>query len=207
MAGAVLLKVGGSLLDWPGLPGALGKLLLGLRSRNVAIVVGGGTAADVVRNWDLIFPLTSEQSHWLAIDSMDLTARLLQVLLPGSELVANEEQLKRTWEKGRVAILLPKAWMEIVEFSLSGLTLPHQWDVTSDSIALRLAGEIHASRFVLIKSRSFPFDVPVQEWGMSGFVDPFFFEVAGMFPEIKLGWMNLRDMEPVELFERPAVHR
>jgi len=207
MAGAVLLKVGGSLLDWPGLRGALGKLLMGLRSRNVAIVVGGGTAADVVRGWDQIYPLSSEQSHWLAIDSMNLTARLMHTLLTGSELVANEEQLKRTWEKGRVAVLLPKAWMELVEFSLSGLTLPHQWDVTSDSIAVRLAGEIKATRCVLIKSRSFPGDVPVHEWGSHGYVDPFFFEAAAMFPEIKLGWMNLRDMEPVSIFERPTVHK
>ncbi len=205
MTKTVLLKVGGSLLDWPELPNSLAKLTLGLRSINVAIVVGGGKASDVVRGWDLIYPLSSEQSHWLAIDSMDLTARLMQTLVIGSELVSNEAQLKKTWEKGRIAILLPKSWMEQIEFSLSGLSLPHTWDVTSDSIALRLAGEIGAKRFVLIKSCSFPQEIGIGEWAAEGLVDPHFFEVASMFPGIQLSWLNLRGMEALQIFERPTV--
>lgn len=205
MGGTVLFKVGGSLLDWPGLPAAISRLLFGLTSMRVAIVVGGGKVADVVREWDLIYPLSSEQAHWLAIDAMDLTARLLQSILPDSELVADQEQLERTWHNGRVAILLPKAWMEQIEFAPEGLTLPHDWSVTSDSIALRLAAQISATRCVLVKSVAYPSGVNSSEWASEGYIDPYFFDVAGMFPQIQLGWINLRHMEPMQMFVRPIT--
>jgi aspartokinase-like uncharacterized kinase len=46
---------------------------------------------------------------------------------------------------GEIAILAPSRWLRATD------TLPHSWDVTSDSIAAFLAGALDAVRLDLVK--------------------------------------------------------
>src|SRR4051794_18742848 len=93
-----LIKVGGSLLDWPKLPGRLRSFLEGEHRREnrerMALIAGGGAAADFIRSMDRIHRLGDDAAHRLAIHSLDLSARLLQVLLPGSCMAADPEDLQ-----------------------------------------------------------------------------------------------------------------
>ena len=132
----VVIKVGGSLLDWPELPGRLGVFLKELGERKVVLIAGGGAVVDVVRAMDRTHGLGEERSHWLAIRGMDLTAALLASILPGSRLVERLEELRPVWERCEVPVLSTRGLLERMD-APGADPLPASWDVTSDSIAAR----------------------------------------------------------------------
>src|SRR5262249_50947889 len=80
----VVVKVGGSLYDLPGLGARLRAWLERLPSREVLLVPGGGPAADVVRDLDRLHRLGEEAAHWLALRALSVNARFLAALLPGA---------------------------------------------------------------------------------------------------------------------------
>jgi aspartokinase-like uncharacterized kinase len=159
----IVVKVGGSLFDHPGLGPGLTRWLAD-RGEPALLVSGGGSAADAVREWDRVHGLSDAASHWLAIRSLTLTAALLHQLLPGTVIVDSP----RAATEGGLGILDPFA------FCRADDTLPHSWDVTSDSIAARAAVIANASRLVLLKSTDAP---PCIDWPTAvanGWVDAYF---------------------------------
>ena len=123
-----VVKVGGSL----GRSGALRRLCATLAElcerHRLLIVPGGGEFADVVREADRRFGLTDATAHRMAILAMEQFGLLLRDLLPGT---------------ARDAVVMP-AGLALEE-------LPASWEVTSDSIAAWVAGEVGADRLVLVK--------------------------------------------------------
>ncbi len=78
---AAVIKLGGSLLDWPEWPTQLRGWLATQSESHCILITGGGQLADVVRRWDQVYRLDVETAHWLAIDAMSVTARLAATLL------------------------------------------------------------------------------------------------------------------------------
>lgn len=76
-----VVKVGGSLFDWPPLPCRLFEWLDELSPAATLLVAGGGGHADLVRAADQRWQLTAEAAHRLALDAMNLNGRLLCELL------------------------------------------------------------------------------------------------------------------------------
>jgi aspartokinase-like uncharacterized kinase len=173
----VVFKVGGSLLDWPELPARLAEVLAAYRQDRVALVVGGGTAADVVRSFDRIHGLGELRAHDLAMRSLDLTAHLLATLVDGLVVVERSGELRSAWDGGRVPVLLPRTILAEVETRASR-PLPHSWELTSDSIAAVIAVHLGAAELVLLKSAPLPPDVDPREAGRLGLVDPCFAEAV-----------------------------
>lgn len=149
-----------------------------------AILVGGGAAADVVRDWDRLFRLGDVASHELAIESLSLTARLLTQLLPGTALCRNRQELQALWNDGLLPVLVPAPFLADLESSTDE-RLPAHWEVTSDSMAAWIAIHTRFSRLVLVKSVPQP-----DSWTESDAVDPFFQQLAPHLPDIQ--WLNLR---------------
>jgi aspartokinase-like uncharacterized kinase len=108
----VVVKVGGSLLDWPGLAGGLSAYLESRRSDRVVLVVGGGRFADVLRDLDRSLTLGEERSHALALRVLDLTARLLGEILPGSFVIEDLPKLEDAWSRQQAPILVPRRFMD-----------------------------------------------------------------------------------------------
>jgi aspartokinase-like uncharacterized kinase len=181
--GRIVIKVGGSLLEWPELPRRLTQFLEDCRvaggsSRpNIALMAGGGPAADLVRTMDRIHGLGDEQAHRLAIDALELNARILASLLPGCTVVERPDEIDRVCDRGQVAVLSPRRFLEESDGRRTD-PLPASWDITSDSIAARLAADLRASRLVLLKSASLPDGADRAEAARLGLVDPFFPSVA-----------------------------
>lgn len=190
----VVYKLGGSLLDVPDLADRLRKVWRERAEEAPLLVVGGGAAADVVRTWDQTFRLDRETSHWLAIEAMDLTASLLLRLMPELQLVRNRKQLALAQAAGRPAILCVACFMKWQDTLADAL--PHDWSVTSDSIAAAVASRWEADALVLLKSCDWP-AVSLRELAATGFVDPQFPAAAAQLAQVT--WINLRTMTARDL--------
>jgi aspartokinase-like uncharacterized kinase len=178
-----VIKVGGSLLEWPELPRRLARFLkecceVGDSSRSpFALIAGGGPVADLIRTLDRIHRLGEERAHRLAIDGLDLNARILASLLPNCAVVNRPEELHPVFDRGQIAILAPRRFLEELDNRRPD-PLPASWDVTSDSIAARIAVGLGASRLVLVKSANLPPGADRAEAARLGLVDTFFPSVA-----------------------------
>ncbi|ODA29776.1 hypothetical protein A6X21_07265 [Planctopirus hydrillae] len=198
----VVIKVGGSLYDYE----HLREVLASIRSwfqpgkaysdGSPLLIPGGGATADVIRDWQKQHHIEEEAAHWLACESLELNARLIQSLLPESCLVDQLEQSLEAWREGLFPVLRTSRALQLAESSLKdGLQpepLPHHWDVTSDSIAAWFACRWQARYLLLCKSIPVPDKVPVLEASRSGIVDPYFPGLAGYIPQID--WCYARQL-------------
>lgn len=208
-----VIKLGGSLLTLPDLAIRLRRLLDQLQTRRVVIVTGGGSAADVVREWDQRFQLGDPAAHELAIDSLSLTARLMRHLLPESRLLMSLADAESVFAENSPAIADPGPLLKELESNLSE-RLPCGWHVTTDSIAAWLTrrwseiatdsrertGTSHRPVLVLVKSVDCP---PPDSQRACETVDEWFPEVARHLPRVL--WCNLRS-SPVRICEWSGDH-
>jgi aspartokinase-like uncharacterized kinase len=165
----VLVKVGGSLLDWPELGPRLVCWLDTFSSKNVLLVPGGGPTVDVIRNLDRVHGLGEEAAHWLALRALTLNAHFLATLLKPLRAVVIPElrDAEAVWERQELPILDP------FHFAREDAPecIPHCWSATTDSLAAQIAVRIQASKLLLLKSTDIPDD-----WinPSRGIVDPYF---------------------------------
>jgi aspartokinase-like uncharacterized kinase len=189
----IVVKVGGSLYEWPDLaPRLSGWLQTCTRAGTPLLMVpGGGPTADVVRHFDRDHRLGEETAHWLALRALALNAHFLAGLLPGAVVVQTPEDAVRLGRPGLVPVLDPHAFAWADEQHPG--RLPHAWAVTSDSLAARVADVVAARRLILLKSRPPP---PVIDWSEAarcGFVDEYFPEVlARRGTAFEVSAVNLR---------------
>ena len=201
-----LVKVGGSLFDLPDLPDRLRGWLAAQSPAQNVLVAGGGPMVDLLRRFDRQQPMGDANCHWLAIDLMDVMARLLGAWLPEAPVVRVGRDVE-SWELHKsIVIVEPGAFLREIESSEPGLQLPQDWTVTSDSIAAATAVVVNAAELVLLKSASPPMDSDhgVSTWmAAQGYVDPFFPDLAEKIPAIR--YVNLRDWEDNMAESTPAA--
>ncbi len=189
--GLVVYKLGGSLLACVDLAARLRAVLEQRPGERSLIVVGGGAAADVVRDWSRIHALSEEAAHWLALRSLSLNRELVRNLLPESREVSSREAAESLWSEGNRPLLLDvEACLREAECR-DRSALPHRWDVTSDSIAAWIAARWDADELVLLKSLNLPADLTLAEATRLELVDPFFRCLAHQTPRVS--WCNLRE--------------
>ena len=142
----LVIKVGGALLDHVDHLNRVVAAISGAsRTSRIVVVPGGGPFADAVRRVDERLALGDEEAHWMAILGMDQYAHLLAARIDSATVVDGREQIEDAHRTGRIPVLAPSAWLKAAD------PLPHSWDVTSDSIAAWVAGELGAARLLLIK--------------------------------------------------------
>ncbi len=187
-----VIKLGGSLLDWPELPAAFSRWLERQTPAQNIVIVGGGKIVDALRELDRVGSLGEEAAHWLAIEGMSLTAALAVELLAGATLVRDIGDLKCADGAG-VRIL------DVVDFmrkdAESEDSLPCTWSVTSDSIAARVAQRIEAFELVLLKSASPARGSTRKELADTGYLDAYFPQASLRLP---LRAVNLRNSDDPE---------
>jgi aspartokinase-like uncharacterized kinase len=184
-----VVKVGGSLFGFAGfVPAWRGWLAEQPPAVNV-LIAGGGKLADVIREADAAWGLGEEASHWLCVDVMGLSARLLAAVLPEARWEDRWEGLLRLLadgEGGQAIIFSPVQFLRQIEASLPPRPLPHNWSVTSDSIAARIAQVLSATELVLLKSA----DPPDQAKDRPPYVDDHFAAAAKGL--LRVRFVNLR---------------
>jgi len=150
-----VVKVGGSLFGFAEFVPAWNVWLAEQSPAVNVLIAGGGKLADAVREADAVWKLGEEASHWLCIEAMGVSARVLAAVLPEARWEATWDRLLDTLASadGRQPILFsPVQFLSHIEADLPPRPLPHRWSVTSDSIAARLAQVLSASELVLLKS-------------------------------------------------------
>jgi 5-(aminomethyl)-3-furanmethanol phosphate kinase len=189
-----VVKVGGSLLSWPELPSALPKWLAAMPPARNILVCGGGAFTDAIRQADADFSLGEETAHWLAIDALALAARLLAAVMPAAlaltTYAALEEQI--ACSQPSVVVFDPVEFLWRHEGRLPGVPLPHTWQVTTDSIAARLAELLGADELVLLKSSAAP-ATELAALAEAGYVDRQFPRAAAGLARVR--FVNLRALE------------
>jgi len=192
MTASRVVKVGGSLLDWPELPAALNRWLAAQPPACDILVCGGGLLTDAIRAADRRFQLGEEQAHWLCIDALAVSARLLAALLPSASLCGDFRFLaarSRTGPPSRV-VFDAGEFLRRHEPALPGTPIPHSWSATTDSIAARLASVLVADELVLLKSADPPALPAAADWAAAGYVDAHFPVAAGGLGRVRA--VNLR---------------
>lgn len=125
----LVVKVGGSLFD------RVARLLEIFQEvgRRVLIVPGGGKFADLVRRLDV----SDTPGHWMAIAGMEQFGWYIASHdVPAAPAIALP---------AGVTVLLPYCALRATD------PLPHSWDVTSDTIAARVAADLSLD-LLLLKS-------------------------------------------------------
>jgi aspartokinase-like uncharacterized kinase len=184
-----VVKVGGSLLDHPGLGPGLRAWLAEEERRFFCcrlIVPGGGELAERIRNYHRVHGASEEACHWMAIQAMAINARLLKELLPGAVEV-HHPKFRPNWSK--LGVLNATAFCSFDDTHPGALG--HTWRVTSDAIAARVAEVGDALGMHLLKSTDLPPDISWDEAAERGLVDPTFGEVVAR-AKLFVHWVNFR---------------
>ena len=142
----MVIKVGGGLLShadhFDRVLSAIGTFG---RTRRVLIVAGGGPFADAVRKVDAEWRVSDDAAHWMAILGMDQFAHLIAARLDHGVVTTTRDDIMAALARRDIPVLAPSRWLAAVD------PLPHTWDVTSDSIAAWVTGELRATELVLVK--------------------------------------------------------
>jgi aspartokinase-like uncharacterized kinase len=140
----VVVKLGGSVVRSV----ALAAWLEAIAAARVPVVVvpGGGALADEVRASQSRLGFGDRTAHRMALLAMDQLAWAVAGLRGGFAVGATEAELRAALAHGDVAVWAPYGL-------IAGRTdIEESWRLTSDSLALWLAGRIGAARCYLIKS-------------------------------------------------------
>lgn len=140
----IVVKLGGSVVRARELAGWL-DVIAGARSP-IVVVPGGGALADEVRTCQRDLGFDDAAAHRMALLAMDQLAWAVAGVRPGLEVGATEDALCDILARGHVAIWAPYT-------AIAGRTdLEESWRLTSDSLALWLAGKLGARACYIIKS-------------------------------------------------------
>lgn len=167
--GMWVVKIGGSLETSPGLR-ALLALLAGCRRSGLVIVPGGGRFADRIRAKQRATGMDDAVAHRQAIRAMGQYGAVLCGMEPRLSPVTEIGEVCSAGRNSTVPVWLPGN-------HLAGQPgTPASWQVTSDSLALWLAGKVNAEALILVKP------VPnntndAQALAATGYLDKYFPEM------------------------------
>lgn len=142
-----VIKLGGSLLS----SGSMNKwlsIIIEFGRGKLVIVSGGGSFAAQVREAQKKWRFDDKAAHQMALLAMEQTAHLLKSIEPDLSLTDSIKDIEEIVNLNKVPVWLP---CKIIDRSQE---LSSNWDVTSDSLALWLAGKLKAEHTMLVKSLS-----------------------------------------------------
>ena len=142
-----VFKLGGKILeDYKNLEGTISqlkKLYEDNTFQKIIIIPGGGSYANFIRSIDKNLVLGDDLAHWMAIFSMDYNGKELNRKFPDFECIDDFKNIQSA--KRIFCIFLPYNYLRKKD------ELPHNWNVTSDSIAIYLANKLNLDECYLIK--------------------------------------------------------
>jgi 5-(aminomethyl)-3-furanmethanol phosphate kinase len=177
-------KVGGSLLNLPDLSDRIQRWLDQQAPAQNILILGGGILVDAIRTES---QGDDASDHWSCIAIMNALALTFASNVSAAQCITSPVNLAKS---NSCYVFAPETWLRDHEPHLPGTRLPESWDVTSDSIAARLAICTGADELVLLKSADPP-SRDLQELADAGYVDKFFPKLRGELAPWRM--VNLRN--------------
>ncbi|MDQ3774784.1 MAG: amino acid kinase [Pseudomonadota bacterium] len=140
-----VVKIGGSLAYAAELPAWLAALALQGGGRAV-IVPGGGPFADLVRRAQAHQGYADTSAHAMALLAMSQYGLMMAGIEGRLVAATGLSQIREALATGRVPVWIPG--------SDGAPGVPASWEVSSDSLALWVAGQMGATDLALVKSRA-----------------------------------------------------
>lgn len=160
-----VIKLGGSLLSAQALPACLAKLAR--FPGKLLIVPGGGVFADQVRAAQQQWGFDDLAAHRMAILAMQQMAWLFHSLQPDFAVFRN---VAAAGDAAKTGIWSPC----LQELEQAGIAA--SWEITSDSLAAWLAGQVAADELVLVKSCPIEPEAPLAQLQQQGIIDAGFLD-------------------------------
>ncbi|NQZ52690.1 MAG: delta 1-pyrroline-5-carboxylate synthetase [Piscirickettsiaceae bacterium] len=170
----IVVKLGGSLYNTPELKLWLKTLTIQAKSHPIIIVPGGGPFADQVRHAQETHQFSDSHAHHMALLAMSQFGLLLSSLVPNCQVLNFPEDPITTFEG--LSVWLPNQQL------LTKTALKHSWDISSDSLALWLANELHAEQLILIKQVDLPNNLSISKLSEQGILDRGFPQLYAQIP-------------------------
>jgi len=175
-----VIKLGGSFAGSQYLAGWV-EVLNNSRGRSV-VVPGGGPFADAVRHAQSKLGFSDAVAHHLALLAMEQFGHALASLSSNFVIVSSAAAIRRVLRAGDVPIWSPTRMV------VHRPEITPSWDITSDSLAAWLAGQIGAGQLILVKHGG-PFENPLRAVNLAerGIVDrafPRFLAASGALASI-----------------------
>ena len=168
-----IIKLGGSLMDKTGMPAELHAWLARQQPAGNIIIAGGGRMTDEVREWDRRHVLGEVAAHWLCVRVMSITARASAAMLGDVPLADSLVEAMGCAAQRALCVLDVARFLRNDEPQRGGTRIAHDWSVSSDSIAARVAGVLSANELVLLKSTSPPEELSIGSVARCGYIDGF----------------------------------
>jgi len=143
----VVLKISGHLIK---MPAELRRLLSTVEEvhrecQPVVVIPGGSIFADAVLELQRCIGFSDGIAHWMAIKAMEIYGIYITMHSSIGVEVEDLGGVERVIEKGLLPIILPYRVAKRFD------ELPHSWSVTSDSIAILVAGKLGCEKVFLAK--------------------------------------------------------
>lgn len=199
-----VVKVGGSLLDFEALLPLLQQWFASQPLASNILIAGGGDMVNAIRRFGDAHQIDDEDTHWASIKAMSINAELVATMI-SRRLIHSADELKGHLSNASRDIDEPAnspslvsdfSQVPVVIFDVAdwmatyGEQLPHNWDVTSDSIAAAIAVDYEADELVLLKSAEVDPSLPFEELSRRDLVDRYFSAIANDIPAVR--FVNLR---------------
>lgn len=149
-----LLKIGGSLEKRENFDGfangdSLPKLLTEIKKiksdTDIVISPGGGLFADFVRSKESIAEVGNRCSHAQAVLACAQFGYEIVDKLEGGVAVRDRREVEKSWNDGKIPVFIP------YPFAVDDDKIPHDWNATSDTIAIRACSYLGIENLILVK--------------------------------------------------------
>jgi len=139
------------------------ELIDSLRDTNCLIINGGGNFANLIREYDEKIGFSNHITHEVAIDSMDIMAKLLNDKFEFTEIVYDLDEAKKVADSNKIPILACSKLIKDLD------PFEHSWNVSSDSIAAYFSNILDAKLLIATNVDGIYTRKPTLE--MSNFID------------------------------------
>ncbi len=165
MTAIQVIKLGGSLTYSTLLTDWLERLDQDYQDTDVVVVPGGGAFADQVRLAQQHWGFDDRTAHCMALLAMQQMALLITGLKPAWHSAGSVAAIKAALGQGQPVVWSP----DVRELDRAGIAAT--WDITSDSLAAWLAGELAAQELLLIKAAKLTPYLTLSELAEQGVLD------------------------------------